>query len=160
MLLLKRLPRKGWVDSGVKDPESVADHSYSLAVLAMAEADKRGLNSEKAVKMALIHDLHESFLNDLTPDIKRRIPRNLIKTVEKSILNQIFGEFSPKIAEAYLRLYEEYLKNGSPEARLVRRLDNDEMVLEASWLNKTQGLDLSRFGLKRHRFIRGRSCSR
>ncbi|MGL4648612.1 MAG: HD domain-containing protein, partial [Caldilineaceae bacterium] len=36
---LKRLPRTGWLLAGVRPAESVADHSYATALLALALAD-------------------------------------------------------------------------------------------------------------------------
>lgn len=46
-------------------PESVADHSYRAAVLAMALPP--GLDRDRCVKMALLHDLAESMVGDITP---------------------------------------------------------------------------------------------
>jgi putative hydrolase of HD superfamily len=37
---LKRTPRTGWVERGVKDPESVSDHSFRMTVMAMALAEE------------------------------------------------------------------------------------------------------------------------
>lgn len=153
LMMLKRIPRKGWVESGVRRPESVADHSYSLAVLAMAEAERRGLDSFKAVVMALLHDVPESYTGDLTPRVKSKIPAKLLETVEISILHQLFGELGGKQAENVVNVYKEYLKRSSPEARLVRLLDKAEMMLEASWLMSNQRVDLRKFAVKGHGFI-------
>ncbi len=38
---LKRIPRTGWVESGVPDPESVADHSFRVALIALVLATSR-----------------------------------------------------------------------------------------------------------------------
>lgn len=46
---LKRVKRTGWVNSGIKDPESVADHSFSMAILAYMIAKTRKLDAEKAM---------------------------------------------------------------------------------------------------------------
>ena len=74
---LKRLPRTGWVESGVPDPESVADHSFRVALLTLVLADLKGLDALKAVRMALIHDLGEAETGDLTPARRRLTPRAL-----------------------------------------------------------------------------------
>ena len=57
---LKGLPRTGWLEAGVKRPESVAEHSYKTAVFAMVLADLQGLDAERAMRMALIYDLAEA----------------------------------------------------------------------------------------------------
>jgi putative hydrolases of HD superfamily len=54
---LKELKRTGWVESEVSDPESVADHSYRVALLTMVLSDKEGLDTLKAVRISLLHDL-------------------------------------------------------------------------------------------------------
>jgi len=37
--ILKNLPRTGWLLRGIKNPESVADHSYRTALLSMLLGD-------------------------------------------------------------------------------------------------------------------------
>ncbi|MEM3032072.1 MAG: HD domain-containing protein, partial [Nitrososphaerota archaeon] len=64
--ILKRVERRGWVEAGLRDVESVADHSFSLALLAMTYAAAKGLNIYRAVGMALLHDLAEAYTGDLT----------------------------------------------------------------------------------------------
>lgn len=147
LLLLKRLPRTGWLEVGVKDPESVASHSYSLTVLAMVEAEARGLDACKAVKMALLHDLAESYTGDLTPATKKNIPKNILHQVEKAIIRELVSSLPAQTAQQYIKLYEEYLRRKTPEARLVHRLDRRELVAEALWLNKRQRINLERFGI-------------
>src|SRR5437868_15393470 len=64
---LKEVRRKGWVDRGVPDAESVADHSYRVAVLAWAVARQRGLDASRALLIGLVHDLAEAEVGDETP---------------------------------------------------------------------------------------------
>ena len=61
---LKDVKRAGWVERGVKDPESVADHNY-LAALLCVVIPAKGVDKARAVKMALIHDLAESVIGDI-----------------------------------------------------------------------------------------------
>ena len=76
----KRLLRTGWVREKVKDPESVAEHSFRVSVLAMVLTDKLGydLDKNKLIKMALLHDLGEVITGDIVTerfdviDIKKR----------------------------------------------------------------------------------------
>ena len=63
---LKDLPRTGWVRSGVQEPESVAAHSWGMAVLALHFAPKN-LDLAKVLAMCIIHDLPEVRVGDLTP---------------------------------------------------------------------------------------------
>ena len=54
---LKRIPRSGWVEVGVQQPESVADHTFRTSILCMIYSDLEGLDELKLLRMALIHDL-------------------------------------------------------------------------------------------------------
>ncbi|MEM0383933.1 MAG: HD family hydrolase [Candidatus Caldarchaeum sp.] len=143
--ILKRLPRTGWVELGVKRAETVASHSYGVAFLAMVEASRRNLEVLKAVEMALIHDLPESYLGDLTPAVKQRIPPRLLTVIEKSVFNQLIHSLPPGLRQRYAERYSEYLSRRSAEARLVHKLDRVDLLHEASWLKKHYGLDTSRF---------------
>ena len=69
VLDLKNIPRQGWKDKLQTDNvESVAEHTYSTAIMSMIYSDLHELDTEKIIKMALLHDLSESIIGDLTPD--------------------------------------------------------------------------------------------
>ena len=65
-LALKQLPRTGWVRSNVENPESVAAHSWGMAILALRLAPK-DVDLTKVLSMCLVHDLPEVKVGDLTP---------------------------------------------------------------------------------------------
>lgn len=113
---------------GLKHPESVADHSYRLAVMAMAYSDERGLDTERVVKMALLHDLPESLVGDtipgeLTPQRKR--------SLEASALREIMKDLPSELRREYTTIWNEYEERRSPEAKLVFELDKVEMAIQA-----------------------------
>jgi putative hydrolase of HD superfamily len=135
-LSLKRVRRAGWVESGLRDVESVADHSFSLAIISMIASEMGGLDVARAVRMALIHDLAEAYTGDLTPGMKRRVDRKLLRRLEEAILWELFSDTTLRIRRNYLKLYRDYLRNGSAEARLVHMLDKWEMRLEAEWIRR------------------------
>ena len=65
---LKKIKRQGWIDKlSIKNPESVADHSYSMGIIGMVISDMENYDSEKILKMILLHDLAESKIGDYTP---------------------------------------------------------------------------------------------
>jgi len=69
VLALKNVPRQGWKDKlQIDDVESVAEHTYSAAIMSMIYSDLHGFDTEKIIKMALLHDLSESITGDLTPN--------------------------------------------------------------------------------------------
>lgn len=65
-MLLQKQPRTGWVYNGVDKPESIADHMYRMAILAMTMAGTE-YDQSKLVKMAIVHDLAEAIVGDITP---------------------------------------------------------------------------------------------
>ena len=67
---LKSIPRAGWLHRGVpaEQTESVADHSFRVAVLAwLASAEIESLDRDRVIRLALLHDLAESITGDITP---------------------------------------------------------------------------------------------
>jgi len=56
--LLKDIKRTGWVVKGIKNAESVADHSWRMSFLVILLAPKN-LNRQKLLEMSIVHDLGE-----------------------------------------------------------------------------------------------------
>ncbi len=124
---LKRLRRAGWIRVGIPEPESVADHSFRLALMALLFGSRLGLNVEKMVHLALIHDLAEARTGDLTP-------ADRVTSSEKRERERVaFGQIVEKLPEGLVLddLWREYESEASPEARIVRQLDKLEMALQA-----------------------------
>jgi putative hydrolase of HD superfamily len=139
---LKELPRTGLGESGILEPDSVAEHSFRTAVLAMLLADLQGLDSGKAVKMALLHDLAEVVTGDLTPGEKRR--RGLAyQAEEENAIDRLLSRLPGDVAASYRALWDELREASSPEAELVARTDKVEMLLQASEY-EGKGVDPSR----------------
>ena len=126
---LKKIPRKGWQDKvGILQPESVADHSYNMAIMAMVLSDLKGWDTQKILKMALLHDLAESVIGDLTPD---EISRKDKARLENQTMSEILSNLPSKVARDYTKIWEEYQKGNSKEASLVHEVDRLEMALQA-----------------------------
>src|SRR3989338_4168161 len=62
---LKKIKRTGWVLKGVKNAESVADHTFRVALMCLVLGKNRKLNLLKLLEMALVHDLAESVIGDI-----------------------------------------------------------------------------------------------
>jgi len=65
---LKTQSRTGWVN--VKVPgrvESIADHMYRMAMLSLLSEEDQELDIAKCVQMAVVHDLAEALVGDITP---------------------------------------------------------------------------------------------
>lgn len=87
-LSLKKLPRMGWLIE-MAPHESLADHSFSTAVisLALARMEKLGEQGEAAlVRRALLHDLHEARVGDLSR-LQRQYITGDLKRAERDMLS-------------------------------------------------------------------------
>jgi putative hydrolase of HD superfamily len=130
--ILKQTERTGWVDVGVYQPESVADHTFRTAALCMLYADMEALDTLKLVRMALIHDLPEAVIGDLTPSQKTAES----KEKEENAMNQILSLLPKEHRETYLAVWREYQEGKTREAKAVRQLEKIEMALQAKEYEK------------------------
>ena len=65
---LKTTKRTGWVMRGVHAPESIADHMYRMSLMSMIASFSNGaLDTNRCIRLALIHDLAEARVGDITP---------------------------------------------------------------------------------------------
>jgi len=128
---LKKIPRSGWVKKvGVKNPESVAGHTFGLALCCMLFSDVRGLNTEKVLKMALLHDLIELKIGDLMPKEKLKLGVELKEKEEKAMI-EILSRLPEKLRKEYHDLWIEFKDQETREAKLVNDLDLIEMGIQA-----------------------------
>lgn len=125
---LKLLPRTGWLQQGIKNPETVGSHTFGAAMLAWWLAKKEKLNPEKVVKLVLVHDLIEAITGDITPSDfryqgKRDFEKKFIKELGQSIPVEIRAEITD--------LVEEYLEGKTAESRLASQAEKLETILQA-----------------------------
>lgn len=131
---LKKIPRQGWIDKlSINNPESVADHVFSMAVMGMIFSDMENLNTEKILKLILLHDLAESIIGDIPPE---QISKDDKCTIENKTMKNILKNLPKTIQQQYGLLWEEYQLNNSKEAKIVHQLDKLEMALQASVYSK------------------------
>ena len=126
---LKKIPRKGWKEKvGLLTPESVADHSYNTAVMGMVLSDLKEFDTEKILRMALLHDMTESVTGDFTPE---EISKKDKRKMENNAMQDILSKLPSKLASNYTKIWKEYQNGNSKEAILVHEIDRLEMALQA-----------------------------
>jgi putative hydrolase of HD superfamily len=155
---LKRVPRQGWRYIDVSQPESVADHSYRLALMALLVAQfQPDVDPLRAVTLALVHDLPEAITGDLTPldqalrdqDVDRALlftnppsysnEAELAKhQAEEAALAAMTHRLPTDVADFLIDAWREYEASETNEARLVRQLDKVEALLQAYEYRETQ----------------------
>ena len=131
VLLLKNIQRQGWKNKlGMNNVESVADHSYSTAMMSMVISDLEGLDTAKIIKMALLHDLAESVIGDITPG---KIKGELKINIENKAMIQILENLPSNLSQQYSVLWDDFQKNSSTEAHLLHEIDKLEMAFQAKF---------------------------
>lgn len=126
---LKKVPRMGWKNKiGIERPESVADHTYGTALMAMVFADVHNLDTEKILKMALLHDLAESLTGDFMPE---EISKENKKTAENEAIKEIFAKLPEDISANYSDIWNEFIQANTKESVLLHDIDKFEMAIQA-----------------------------
>lgn len=131
---LKTTARAGWGLRGIAAPESVAEHSHRVALLALVLASREPLDVARCVAMAVVHDLAEALVGDITPydgvgaDEKRSREETAMRE-----LAALAGD------GGLLDLWREYDAAATPEARFVKELDKLETVLQAAEYGSREG---------------------
>lgn len=147
--LLKTQPRTGWVDRGIslEKTESIADHMYRMSIIAMA-LPAESVNIDKCVKIALVHDIAESLVGDITPFggvTKEEKHRREFETIE--YLVDLIRPYNERFAHEMKELWLDYEEIRCLEARYVKDIDKLEMIQQAWEYEQDYGLkyDLSEF---------------
>lgn len=160
---LKRLPRTGWLDRGVppETTESVADHTFRVALLAWMVATDRPFDTVgglpvdpgRVLLIALAHDLPEAFAGDPTPYprtdlppeddpaarrafLQRRQERDPAlagrkRRAEQLAMARLLGDLPAPIADQLRDAWREYEEQATPEAQLVKQADRLETYLQS-----------------------------
>jgi len=154
---LKRILRQSLIMSGGRR-ENSAEHSWHLAVMVMLlhEYAAGKIDVGKAIRMALVHDIPETYAGDHFIYDARAQRRRVAR--EKAAAKRIFGFLPAGQAGEMRRLWEEYEENKSPEARFVRALDRLEPLIcncltnGSAWrrhrVNARMVYDLNRAGME------------
>ena len=120
---LKCNTRHSWTSSGRQ--ESVAEHSWRLAVMAMLCADEfPELDMNKVIQMCLVHDFGEAITGDIPAFWKTAQD----EAVEDRAVAELVSSL-PEPQRGELRaLFEEMEARQTPEAKLYKALDNLETL--------------------------------
>ena len=128
---LKTTKRTGWVLRGVHNPESVADHMYRMSLMSMIASFSNGaLDTNRCIKLALVHDLAEAKVGDITPhcgvsdEEKYRLELQTMEQISQMLGGNMGGD-------EILALWKEYEEGTTEEAKLLKDLDKIEMILQA-----------------------------
>ncbi|KAF1960741.1 HD domain-containing protein [Byssothecium circinans] len=132
---LKTTKRAGWQRFGIKDCESISDHMYRMSIITMmAPKDiTDGLDILRCTRMALIHDMAESLVGDITPAdnvVKEEKNRRESDTMDY-ICNKLLGKFNGGLNAQEIRaLWQEYEDSVTKESLFVHDIDKLELIAQ------------------------------
>jgi|TARA_B110000263_G_scaffold241709_1_gene246260 putative hydrolase of HD superfamily len=147
-LRLKQVVRAGWTRFPIENPETVASHSWGMALLGLLTCPK-DLNLEKVLTLALIHDLAEVIVGDLTPHDPE--PEGGKRAAEEKAIAQLL-DGHPR-SEELQSLWQEFEDRTSPEGLFVAGLDKLDMGLQAEIYENDFGVNLDEFTNSSRRMV-------
>lgn len=127
MGVLKRIRRAGWWQAGVRDPESVAEHSLRTAQLAGLLAGEEGGDPNRAAYLAVWHDSQET----RTGDLPHTVRPYLTKPDPRQITADQTAALPGPAGESVRSAVAEYEAKETIEAKCARDADKLEMLLQA-----------------------------
>jgi len=125
--ILKTVKRKGWAKAGITGQESVADHSFRMAIIGAFLSEETKMDPAKIIRMCLIHDLAESDIGDLTPEEK--ISEKAHRLEEDNAFREIVSSLPDRERKVFLRDWTELMEMRTNESKLVWQIDKLEMGL-------------------------------
>lgn len=158
--ILKKVERQGWVLKGIHDPESVADHTFRTAFLAMLLVkNEPQLDEMRIMKMALVHEMGEAIIGDVVYEHGERVIAPVTNKYkdERSAWHTIFKNIHD--SQEYTELWEEWAAQKTPEAKFLKAVEKLEMAIQA-YEYEQQGYDfklLEEFWSNAQKYIIGTS---
>lgn len=136
-LTLKKLRRTGWQLRGIRDGESIADHCFGVILLTHMLAAHMGLpiNREKAVAIAIVHELGESRVGDIPYTALKYFPDK--SAMELQAVEEILAPLGKSMTDESLRLFKEFEDGSCIEARFVKAIDKLDMLITAAEYEKS-----------------------
>ena len=96
--------------------------------MSMLLADAAGLDTERVIRMALVHDLAESLTGDMVPGSTAKESK---RALEDGAMREILQDVPGEQRLLYLRMWNEYQRNETQEAQFLHQVDKLEMALQA-----------------------------
>jgi len=153
--MLKRVARSGWAVLGIKNAESVAEHSYRCAVIGYILAEMESADTYKVLLMALFGDLHEARISDLHKMAQRYI--EAAQAEDKSFSEQI-SLLPEKLRHKLAALRRDYRKQASFESIIARDADILECLVQAKEYFEQGFLQAKHFMKKAPGYLRTKSA--
>ncbi|KAF7867492.1 uncharacterized protein EAF02_009683 [Botrytis sinoallii] len=149
---LKTTKREGWRRFGIERGESISDHMYRMSLITMfaPKSLSSKIDIAHCTKMALIHDMAEALVGDITPvdnvpkTEKNRREATTMDYFTKNLLGRVNGGLT---GEEIKKIWQEYEDSETLESKFVHDVDKVELILQMVEYERADknGLDLAEF---------------
>lgn len=128
---LKTELRHSWTSNASRQ-ESVAEHSWSACLLALALFDELSVkvDQRRTLKMILIHDLAEVLIGDIPAFEVSRRQTTKHRDEKMAIRQMVSGLGNRPLATEIVELWEEFEEGQTPEAKLAKACDKLDVLLQ------------------------------
>ena len=126
--MLKRVQRSGWTVLGIKNPESVADHSFRCAVIGYLLAREEKASAHKVLLMTLFNDMQEARITDLHKMAQRYIECG---QAEERVFKEQVKSLPAGIRKELTEMRVEYKNQRTKESLIARDADILECLIQA-----------------------------
>jgi putative hydrolases of HD superfamily len=135
---LKDTTRTAWTKES--RPESVAEHSWRLALFALSLEDYfEDTDLNKVMRMCLVHDMGEAYEGDISAKIEENKQNKFNR--EEAALFRLTTALPENIRQRFLALWREYNNGETKEAKLAKALDKMETIIQHNQGNNPGGFD-------------------
>ena len=130
--------------------ESVAAHTYGVALTAMLLADEcaargAGVDTERVLRIALLHDLQETRTGDMPRTVADYYGKGVRRAAERAAFDDVMRGAGEARAALYAELHEDYESRASLEARLVKAADVIDLLAQALAFERAGSRGLGEF---------------
>jgi len=143
--ILQRLPRAGFVMSGVAAPQTVAAHSFGVALWSLMLIERMAvpatLDRAKVLTMAVLHELAEARLTDIPQPARRYLGEQLVSDTERRVVDDMLAA-SPAHWRA---AWHEFEDGATLEARIAKAADKLELMHRILMYEQQHNGALARF---------------
>ncbi|KAJ8925486.1 hypothetical protein NQ315_009324 [Exocentrus adspersus] len=127
---LKHSSRRGWELCNIENHENIAGHMYLMSIMTFLLGNNSKLDRFKCMQLAVVHDLAECIVGDITPH--DNIPEDKKHAMEDEAMKELTSHLGSEIGSLIYNLYKEYEAKETPEAKFVKDLDRFDMLFTAT----------------------------
>ncbi|NQS99652.1 MAG: HD domain-containing protein [Candidatus Omnitrophica bacterium] len=153
--MLKQVQRSGWSVLGIKNGESVAEHSFRCVLIGYLISKAERARTDKVLLMTLFNDLPEARITDLHKMAQRYLE---IQAAEDQSFAEQISALPKDIKGELKQLHQEFRRQKSKESIIARDADILECLLQAKTYQEQGFIQAAKFMHKAPRFLKTKTA--